>query len=115
VALTRADKFGGAAEVFGVPASHGTGAHEVIRWRSSAWSCNCVDWVIRRSAVPDHTRDAGQFMRKVRGDLVPTDPHCAHVRRCIRGEVKSGGTVYLVPRQSRVSGRADALADGEEV
>jgi hypothetical protein len=117
MALTKADKIGGAEQVFGVPASHGVGAHEVIRWRSGAWSCNCTDWIIRRSAALDHTRDAGPFMRYNKmGNLVPTDPHCAHVRRCIRGEIRPGGVVYVVPpSREQAVGRALALADGEEV
>jgi hypothetical protein len=50
------------------------------------------------------------------GNPVPTDPHCSHVKRCIRGEVRPGGTVYVVPSsRERAVGRAPALADGEEM
>lgn len=101
MALMKADKIGGADKVFGVPASHGAGVHEVIRWRTGIWSCNCTDWIVRRAKSPDHREATGN--------------HCKHIKRCIGGEFKPGGTVYLVPGRPTTGGRAAAPGADEEV
>jgi len=98
--LTKADRSGGRAHVFGVPSRSGTGTHEVIKWNSGAWSCNCVDWVIRRSKSGDHTERTGD--------------HCGHIKDCIAGKHRPGGVVYVVAAElAQPVGRARAAFEGE--
>jgi len=99
--LLKEDKEAGVERVFGVPSSRGTGIHEVIKWRSGVWSCNCTDWIIRRARSGDHTERTGD--------------HCRHIKDCIAKRIKPAGTIYVTAEpERRAEGRA-AARFGEDV
>lgn len=99
--LRKEDKAGGPEHIFGVPSSRGTGIHEVIKWKSGAWSCNCTDWIIRRAKSGDHTERTGD--------------HCTHVKACIEKRFKPSGVVYAVPSAPAAQpGRRAEVAFGED-
>lgn len=99
MSLRREDKEGGPARTFGVPSKSGKGVHEVVKWTSGVWSCDCTHWIIHVSKKPACTK----------GDPTPEErrawvaahsdrgaAHCSHVKDCIAGRVKRAGVVYEV-------------------
>jgi len=80
MALNRIDMAGGIEKTFPVRSRTSGALYQVTLWKSLAWSCDCPDWINRRSQAPDHTAEAKPFTIIFRGKEVTLEPHCKHIR-----------------------------------
>lgn len=75
----------------------GGALYQVVSWWFGSWSCDCADWVNRRSKSIGHGEQA--------------DDHCKHIRTMIQ----ANKTVAAVAVDRPLSARAIVLSSDEVV
>jgi len=80
MALKTVDMRGGIDKTYPVRSRTSGALYQVTRWVSGAWSCDCADWIMRRSQSPRHDVDAPMFTCIFKGKEQKFDAHCKHIR-----------------------------------
>ena len=79
MALNKIDMAGGIDKTYPVRSRQSGALYQVTLWKSGAWSCDCADWINRRSQAPDHSATAQPFTTTFKGKAVTFEPHCKHI------------------------------------
>lgn len=80
MALNKVDMTGEIDKTYPVRSRTSGALYQVTRWKSGAWSCDCPDWINRRSQAPSHDADAPSFTCLFKGKEQTFEPHCKHIR-----------------------------------